>query len=108
MATQPFTLWLEFEHWTDDGGDPEDDFFNMTITTGGVTYALNVWTFRFFDRARSMDRDNGACLNGAYMVAPSLFVERLDRTHIEQVVDDLLASSGLRLEWVVQEGEGRG
>ena len=49
-----FDLWLEFEVWraAGDTDDPLDDFFNMTITLPcGDQYALNVWTFAFFDRA---------------------------------------------------------
>ena len=55
MAEVPaFELWLEFEHWEpkpDD--DPTDNFFNMQVKLpDGRRYALNVWTFKFLQKAR--------------------------------------------------------
>ena len=48
-----FELWLEFEHATQPPGDPNDDFCNVKVKLpDGRNYALNVWTFGFFNRAR--------------------------------------------------------
>ena len=101
----PFHLWLEFEHWLPrEGDDPEMDFFNMQITlTGGMKYALNVWTFKFLPRAVEECRETGEHLSGAYLPAPDLFVERLDRALIERVVADLIAQGGLRKEWEIHD-----
>ena len=104
MSDEDFDLWLEFEHWTpQEGDDPEDDFFNMLITMpGGEKYALNVWTYKFLERARRADEESGECLGGKYQVAPDLFVERLDRALMTEVVKDLLADGGLKEEWLVK------
>jgi hypothetical protein len=96
-----FEPWLEFEHWQpspDD--DPADDFFNMIILLeDGRRYALNVWTFAYFTRALSETRVTGEALGGRYLLPPDLFVERLDRGLLEEVVGDLLRQGGLREEW---------
>jgi hypothetical protein len=53
MSRSEFELWLEFEHWVaEKDDDPTDDFFNMLITLpDGTEYALNVWTYKYFNRA---------------------------------------------------------
>ena len=44
-----FDLWLETEHLEED----TDDFCNAFVSLPtGEAYALNVWTFRFFEVAR--------------------------------------------------------
>lgn len=102
MAIQQFALWLEFEYWEDDGSDPENDFFNMMVTLdGGATYALNVWTFKFFEQLRASDD----CVRKGYLTAPDLFVERLDRTLMEQVIASLIDTEGLRDEWLVPKDD---
>ena len=105
MTGTRFDLWLEFEHWgRREGSDPEDDFFNMSIRMpGGEKYALNVWTYKFLERARGEDKSSAENLSGKYMVAPDLFVERLDRQLVTEVVEDLIARQGLKKEWLVIE-----
>ena len=103
-----FTLWLEFEleHWQNEPYDPEDEFFNMTVTlASGKRYALNVWTFklheaavraiRFEDAAererfRSFGLVAGHSIEREYMLPPDLLVSRLDRKLIEQMVAHML------------------
>jgi hypothetical protein len=101
MADDRFDLWLEFEHWVpQEGDDPEDDIFNMQIVMhGGKKYALNVWTYKAIWRAVNDCRESGECLEGSYLLPPDLFVHRLDRTLLEQVVADLIAHGGLKEEW---------
>jgi hypothetical protein len=107
MSETKFDLWLEFEHWEwKEGDDPEDDFFNMHIQlANGETYALNVWTFKFFSRLRQGYQESGENLSGKYLVAPDLFVERLDRNLVTEVVRDLVSNHGLKIEWLVPESE---
>jgi hypothetical protein len=96
-----FSLWLEFEHWqpTPDD-DPTNNFFNMIIVLeDGRRYALNVWTFAYFARAQAEERASGEALGGRYLLPPDLFVERLDRGLLEEVVADLLRNGDLRKEW---------
>jgi hypothetical protein len=96
-----FKLWLEFELWEDSTYDPEDDFANITITLEtGERYALNVWTFKFLNRAHSEDQSSGECLGGRYLVPPDLLVQKLNRAHLEAIVTDLLEKSGLKEEWL--------
>jgi hypothetical protein len=102
-----FGLWLEFEHWQPEtGDDPEDDCFNMLIELpDGSKYALNVWTFKFLSRAIDECRTSGEHLGGAYLPPPDLFVERLERAHLEAVIADLIHCEGLKQEWLVSEEE---
>lgn len=76
-----FELWLEFEHWVANEQDnPYNDFFNMhVILPDGKKYALNVWTFKYLEQAQCEAKDMGEFLGGQYLLAPDLFVERLDR-----------------------------
>lgn len=110
-----FTLWLEFELWQPmpelgprvNAFDAEDDFCNVLITLDtGERYALNVWTYKFFVRARQNDHENGDNLGGRYLLPPDLFVERLERPLFEAVVNDLIRGGGLRVEWRVEESSG--
>ena len=102
MADVEFKLWLEFE--IAQGFDPEDDFCNIKITlSNGEVYTLNIWTYRFLDTARQQDRASGDNLQGGYLVAPDLFVERLERGLLERVVADLLRTGGLKAQWRVPD-----
>jgi hypothetical protein len=68
-----FILWLEFEYWAEIG-DPEDDFFNMQVRVDdGRSYALNVWTYKYFEKACSESREEN--IGGPYLCAPDLFVD---------------------------------
>ena len=102
MAKTPsFTLWLEFEHLLPSPeDDPSDDLFNMKITLDdGTSFALNVWTFKFLERARPHRDLEAEHLAGKYLIAPDLFVEKLDRQLLEQVVADLILRKQLKDEW---------
>ncbi|MFL5339646.1 MAG: hypothetical protein ACJ8F7_05705 [Gemmataceae bacterium] len=109
MAEVPaFNLWLEFEH-TDPppGDDSTDDFANVQVRLpDGRAYALNVWTFKFLYRARFPwpYADTGG-RPAEYVVAPDLFVERLDRPTLERVVRQLLADDKLKAEWLCPPNE---
>lgn len=103
-----FELWLEFEHTEPSNTDPTDDFANIQVSLpDGRRYALNVWTFRFLQRARfpwpyevTDDRPT------EYVVAPDLFVEQLDRPTLERVVAELLTRGELKTEWLCPSDEG--
>ncbi len=98
-----FELWLEFEYWvpTEDD-DPEDDFINMYIQLStGKHYALNVWTFKFLERSRLYDEQHGDNLSGKYALPPDLFVQRLDRGLLEEIVVDLIRHNRLQDTWLV-------
>ena len=103
MDTTSFTLWLEFEQWeSSPSDDPEDDFCNVHIgLPDGEAYALNVWTFKYLERARREDQRTGEGLNGRYLVSPDLFVARLDRPAMEAVFADLIRTGQLKREWQV-------
>jgi hypothetical protein len=101
--TQAFELWLEFEHTQPPAGhDPADDFANVKVRLpDGRRFALNVWTFRFLHRARfPWPYEMNAGLPAEYVVAPDLFVERLDRPTLERVVRELLAHGEMKEEWL--------
>ncbi len=101
MMNKDFKLWLEFEAWE---SSPEDDsyndFFNMKITlSDSSSYSLNVWTYGFLNRAVEESKINGENLSGKYEVPPDLFVEKLDRGLIEEVVTDLIGNNLMKPEW---------
>jgi len=103
-----FELWLEFEHvQPSPADDPADDFANVHVRLAdGRMYALNVWTFRFLRRARfPWPYKDTSGQPAEYVVAPDLFVERLDRPTLERVVGQLLANGELNEEWLFREDE---
>lgn len=107
-----FSLWLEFEEYAEmpEGApeyDPADDFANIAITLAdGRRYCLNVWTFAYVRRARYTGPGGEEVAEPAeYLVTPDLLVERLDRPTLERTVRSLLASGGLRDEWLSPEAD---
>jgi hypothetical protein len=104
----PFELWLELEHaMPSPDDDPTDDFANVQVRLAdGRTYALNVWTSKFLRRARFPwpCADTGGW-PAEYVVAPDLFVERLDRPTLERVVRQLLADGEMKVEWLCPSDE---
>jgi len=109
MAEVPaFELWLEFEHWVSPPEyDPADDFANVQVLlSDGRVYALNVWTFKFLYRARfPWPYEDTGERAAEYVVAPDLFVERLDRPTLERVVRQLLADGEMLDEWLCPPDE---
>ena len=103
-----YSLWLEFEEYADGypgpDVDPQCDFCNAKVTVGSRAYALNIWTFVFLEVARRTDPARVPLAEPArYVLAPDLFVERLDRTTISHAIGDLLAAGGLPEAWRLQE-----
>lgn len=102
-GAQEFELWLEFEHAiATPGDDPADDFANVLVSLpDGRRYALNVWTFRFLHRARfPWPYETNTGRPAEYVVAPDLFVERLDRPTLTRAVGRMLARGEMRAEWL--------
>ncbi len=64
----------------------------------GRRYGLNVWTYRMLERAHQADLTTGDHLGGAYLFPPDLFVARRDRSLLEAVVRDILASGQIPAE----------
>jgi hypothetical protein len=111
MAETPaFELWLEFEHWEPKPDeDPTDNFFNMQVKLpDGRCYALNVWTFKFLQKARyPWPYEEGLGQPEEYLLPPALFVERLDRELLERVVRRMLAKGEMKPEWLCPPEEAR-
>lgn len=106
MDTIEFELWLEFEHWESGEGEPEGDFFNMQIALStGEKYALNVWTYDSIGKAVAEAKETGEGMEGAYLFPPDLFVERMDRALLEEVVADLIDNDELKEEWRLNESD---
>jgi hypothetical protein len=102
-AVATFDLWLEFEHTVPPpDNDPADGFENMHVRlSDGRKYALNVWTFKFLRRARfPWPYIDTSGQPSEYVVAPDLFVERLDRPTLERVVRHLLTNGEMKPEWL--------
>ncbi|MCH2232446.1 MAG: hypothetical protein MK105_19070 [Crocinitomicaceae bacterium] len=91
-----FKLWLEFEEVDPGNWDIENEFTNIQIILeDGRRYALNVWTFRFFETSIQLKRETGENLNGLYQTPPDLFVKELTRDCIEKTISDLLEKGEL-------------
>lgn len=88
-----FDLWSEAESLS----EQVEDVCNISGTLGdGRRYALNVWTFSFFEKARSAG-EGGASegLAAVYMLPPDLFVADFNRATLEAVIGDLLDQATL-------------
>lgn len=74
----------------------EDDFANISVDTlDGRSYGINIWTYKFLERAVRHDRESDQNLNGLYLIPPDLFVRELSRDCIEKTISDLLESGNL-------------
>ena len=87
-APPAFELWIEAEELA----EPVDDFCNIRVALRtGEVFALNVWTFDFFDRARRQGEELASPkLAAYYMLPPDLVVAELRRAVLQPVVEDLL------------------
>lgn len=81
-------VWIEAEHLAEE----VDDFCNVVVyLSTGARYALNVWTFAFFDVARSEGEMNASpAVKHLYIHPPDLFVADLGRPTIERAVVDII------------------
>jgi hypothetical protein len=108
-----FTLWLEFEHvdyssaWdpetetfiTGVAWDKENEFCNVGVDLpDGRHYGINVWTYGFLATVVAQNIAENQNLQGAYQVAPDLFVKELTRECIEATIADLLSIGDLENE----------
>ena len=103
MEALKFDLWLEFEHWQPEPNDDStEDFFNMLVTLpDGRRYALNVWTYKFIQKARyPWPYVEAVGEPEEYLLPPDLFVERLDRNLMERVVRQMLVKGEMKPEWL--------
>lgn len=93
MEPLSIRLWIEAEHMAED----VNDFCNVVIyVSTGDRYALNVWTFGYFDVARVEGELHGSPgVKQLYLHPPDLFVEDLSRATIEKVVVDVLEGGRL-------------
>jgi hypothetical protein len=108
MARLDFEMWLEFELWQQPW-DPECDAANVKVSLAdGRSYALNVWTFRFLEGARTLAKQAGENLDGKYLGAPDLFVDRLERSALQATFADLLRKGGMNPAWETSDAEEAG
>ena len=88
-----FKLWLEFEEWdkTISKWDEEDEYCNIEIVfENGDKYYLNIWTYKYLARASQEYLQNNELYgDDDYIYAPDLFVRKLDRTLIENIVNQM-------------------
>lgn len=74
----------------------------MISLPSGERYALNVWTYKILPRIVTRDRERDEPLGGKNLLPPDLFVERLERELLEEVVRHLIQMRQLRPEWLVR------
>jgi hypothetical protein len=104
-----FDLWLETE--TGDPLDqpanrPYENFANIGVKIqDGRRYSLNVWTFDFLPLARYPwpYEIDGSQEPASYLLPPDLFVERLDRPTVEDVIKQLLENNEMKDEWLCND-----
>lgn len=100
-----FELWIETEQGdpADKANRPTENFCNIRFSLNdGRSYALNVWTYDFVQFAKYewpydtevSDRTE------LYVLPPDLFVERLDRATLENVVSKLIEKNDLQDRWM--------
>lgn len=91
-----FDLWLETDHLE----GVTDDFCNVQVTLAtGEAYALNVWTFSYFEVARRQGQETASTdIADRYILPPDLFVADLSRATVEAVVNDLLERGTMPLD----------
>jgi hypothetical protein len=85
------SLWLEFEGNSEGyptaADDPYCDFCNASFMVGAERYAVNIWTYAFLEVARRTDVVGTPLLEEQPgVVAPDLFVKKLDRPTIERAI----------------------
>ncbi|GAB3514112.1 hypothetical protein [Emticicia fontis] len=86
-----FKLWLEFEAGDPGNWDIENKFCNIHVDLeDGRHYGLNVWTYKFLERAINYSKESGENLADLYEIPPDLFVKELTRKCIEKVIKNLL------------------
>lgn len=93
VETMEARIWIEAEHLAED----VDDFCNVVVyLSTGERYALNVWTFDFFEVARSQGEFRASpAVKHLYMRPPDLFVKDLTRPTLERVIVDVLERGAL-------------
>lgn len=81
-------IWIEAEHLAEE----VDDFCNIVVyLSTGARYALNVWTFDFFNVARAEGEMHASpAVKHLYIHPPDLFVADLSRSTIERAVVDII------------------
>ncbi|MEY2863460.1 MAG: hypothetical protein RLY58_1167 [Pseudomonadota bacterium] len=95
-------MWLEFELWEGQDYNLEDEFFNMSVELdSGEKYALNVWTYKYLERARNEYNEEKENLSGKYLLPPDLFIERLDRELLQAILSELVQKDVMKQEWLV-------
>jgi hypothetical protein len=106
-----FELWLETERGEpldQHANRPYENFGNIEVKLkDGRRYALNVWTFDFLPLARypwpyEIDESEEPA---NYLLPPDLFVEKLDRPSIEEIVTQLLKNDEMKDEWLCKDDE---
>jgi hypothetical protein len=90
---QPYTIWIEAEHWPPERWPPADDntSVNVTFADGTRWYA---WFFSYANIASQVaeDQETGECLSGKYVWATDMIlVDEVSRPRIEEVVAHLIA-----------------
>lgn len=94
-------LWIEAEHLAEE----INDFCNIVVTfSSGQRFAMNVWTFSFFDTAINDGEMHASPeKKHLYIHPPDLFVKDLTRPTLEAVVVDLIERGRLPADCLVAE-----
>ena len=98
-----FELWIETEHL-----EPlVDDFCNVLVTLRTAEeFALNVWTFAYFEVARRRREESASPdITDRYLLPPDLLVADLTRATLESVVSDLLKQGSMPPHCLVVDDE---
>ena len=88
-----YSSWIEFEHYADCSPDDVDNnFCNIAVTyDDGRHEGYNIWTAAFFrDNLQSVFDE---IAEKGYATLPDIIVSRLERKHIEEVLEEIIGPS---------------
>jgi hypothetical protein len=93
-VSEPFTIWIEAEHWGAGEWMPLDTNSDVTVTRAdGSLWTATFFTFENVNSLRKKYQRSGECLSGRYVWSTNMIiVDRLTRESVESIVADLLSS----------------
>jgi hypothetical protein len=91
-SIQPYTIWLEAEHWEPGQWNPRDDNLDVAVTfADGTRWVATFFTYTNIATLRAHYQESGECLSGKYFWASDMIlVDEVSRERIEEVIDHLL------------------
>lgn len=103
MSKSYFGLWYEPDEYESSSGFAEDFCNVQDKMKNGKVYAMNVWSYSYFDDVRNELKQENSAKEPNYILPPDLFVSVLNKSEISRVIDRLIKEEEMRDEWLVSE-----